>query len=57
MLESPLLQAMIIREYDFELLNLAETKVETVVSLWPKGDFMELRDYGLDASQFEGYRC
>jgi hypothetical protein len=57
MLESPLLQAMIIREYDFELLNLAETKVETVVSLRPKGDFMELRDYGLDASQFEGYRC
>jgi Cytochrome P450 len=37
MLESQLLLAMIIREYDFELLNPVEAEVEMVVSLRPKG--------------------
>ncbi|MGY6274153.1 cytochrome P450 [Methylomonas sp. MgM2] len=37
MLESQVLLAMIIREYDFELLNPAEAEIEMMVSLRPKG--------------------
>ncbi len=37
MLESQLLLAMIIQEFDFELINSAEAEIEMVVSLRPKG--------------------
>lgn len=37
LLESQLLLAMILRQYDFELLNPAEAQIEMIVSIRPKG--------------------